>query len=122
MGVLAERDVVAAYNREVLRQAVPLTRVVQDGPHGVRTDFLELPPDQVLEVVPVAAWMVGRSLRELSLPQRFECVVLAIRAEAEEGGHQVRRPALPEVRLRAGDELVVMGPTARVAELAESVG
>lgn len=120
VGVLAERDVVAAYNREVLRQAVPLTRVVQEGPAGPRTDFLELPPGEALEVVPVAPWMVGKTLRELGLPRQFECSVLAIRVPSEDGGPAQRRPALPETRLGEGDELVVIGPVEGLAALEAS--
>lgn len=118
VGVLAERDVVAAYNREVLRQAVPLTRVLQNGPGGRRTDFLELPPGEVLEVIPVRGWMVGRTLRDLALPRRFECAVLAIRTPSEDGGPPIRRPALPETLLSEGDDLVVIGPVAGVEALA----
>ncbi len=119
VGVLAERDVVAAYNREVLRQAVPLARVVHEGPGGVRTDFLELPPGEVLEVVPVHPWMVGRTLRELGLPARFQCAVLAIRSQNEDGSPARRRAALPETLLGAREELVVIGPAAGVRALAE---
>lgn len=122
LGVLAERDVVAAYNREVLRQSVPLTRVVQDGPEGRRTDFLELPPGEVLEVIRVRAWMVGRTLRELGLPQRFECAVLAVRVPSDDGSPPRRRPALPETVLAADEEIVVIGPIAGVHALANSDG
>ena len=119
LGALAERDVVAAYNREVLRQAVPLTRVVQQGPDGRRTDFLELPPGEVLEVVPVPGWMVGRTLRELALPQRFGAAVIALRSPCEDGGPPRRRPALPDTLLNADDELVLIGPVDGVRALAE---
>ena len=122
VGVLAERDVVAAYSREVLRQAAPLTRVVQDGPEGRRTDFLELPPGEVLEVIPVRPWMVGCTLRELALPERFTCAVLAVRTPSDDGSPPARRPALPETRLLSGEEIVVIGPIAGVHALAESAG
>lgn len=122
VGVRAERDVVAAYHREVLRQAVPLTRVVQEGPEGRRTDFLELPPGEVLEVVPVRPWMVGRTLRDLGLPRRFECAVLAVRVPSPDGSPPTRRPALPETLLADREELVVIGPVAGVQALAESEG
>ena len=117
VGVLAERDVVGAYDREVLRLAVPLTRVVHDGPDGRRTDFLELPPGEVLEVVPVGPALAGRSLRELELPRRFGCAVLAVRTPTPDGAPPARRPALPETVLVEGEDLVVIGPIAGVQAL-----
>lgn len=119
LGVLTERDVVGAYDREVLRLAVPLTRVVQEGPEGRRTDFLELPPGEVLEVVPAPSWMHGRTLRELGLPQRCACTVIAVRSVGERGGDPVRRPGLPGTRIEAGEELVLLGPVEQVRLLAE---
>jgi Trk K+ transport system NAD-binding subunit len=64
--------------------------------------------------------MAGRTLRELALPRRFECAVVAVRTPSSDGGPLRRRPGLPETRLEAGDQLVVIGPAAGVAALARS--
>lgn len=117
LGTVIERDVVAAYNREVLRNAVPLARVEHADESGHHTDFLELPPGEVMAAVPVASWMVGRALRELALPGTFGCTVLAVRAPAGDDGVSRRRPALPDTVVDVGDDLLLIGPEAGVRAL-----
>lgn len=117
VGVLVERDVVAAYNREVLRQSTPLARVVQETADRSRTDFLELPEGMALEVVDVPASAVGRTVREEDLGARFGCTILAIRSAPDEDGERARRAVTPGSSFAAGDDVVVLGPTEAIERL-----
>ncbi|MCA9572331.1 MAG: chloride channel protein, partial [Myxococcales bacterium] len=51
VGVLSERDVVAAYHREVLRKETLLARIESGDESTRRVDFLELPEGQRLGVI-----------------------------------------------------------------------
>jgi CIC family chloride channel protein len=117
VGVLAERDVVAAYDREVLRHDARLARIESTVDDVRQTDFVELPPGQVVEVVEAGAAMAGRTLRELALPHRHGCTVVAVSEwDAERGEHQ-RRPADLDRKLDARDRLVLVGSADGVARL-----
>lgn len=114
LGVLRERDVMGAYDREVLRSEALLARV-QHGDDG-EVDFFELPPGQILGAIEVGEAQAGRTLRDLALPARHGLTVLAI-VRQDPRGREQRLPARVELLLRASDRLVALGPEPEVRAL-----
>ena len=109
VGVLRERDIVGAYNREVLRKEALLARIEQGSPARRETRFLELPQGHVMDVVPITGQLVGHTLRELKLPQRFKVTVVAASIRDPKTGKYQRVPARADIRMREGDRIVVTG-------------
>ncbi len=75
------------------------------------SEHLDLSAEQI-ELAPGGV-LVGRSIREAELRQRFGVIIVAIR-RAE--GHMEFNPS-PEARLHAGDQLVLLGSTEKLREL-----
>lgn len=75
------------------------------------SEHLDLSAEQI-ELGPGGP-LVGRSIREAELRQRFGVIVVAIR-RAE--GHMEFNPS-PDARLHAGDQLVLLGSTEKLREL-----
>ncbi len=114
VGTLHERDVVGALDREVLRHDALLARVESEQDGERRTDFLELPPGQVLGAVFVRRGLAGQSLRELDLTRRYHATVLAVVRPHPQTGKEERHCAEADFVVEEGDRLVVMGPRADV--------
>ena len=117
VGVLAERDVVAAYYSEVLDKDVLLARVEVGPDEDRQTDFVELPPGQAIEIIDVRGPLAGQTLRDLRLPQRFGCTVMAISVHDPELGRWTRHAPNADMLLNDGDRIVVFGPTDKVEAL-----
>jgi CIC family chloride channel protein len=116
-GILAKRDLLAVYAQEVLgRPAVLSTYVASDQP-GTRGQAVELPPDFALRSFQAPQALAGKSLVECDLPRRAGIRVLEIKRPTRRGAEWI----VPDARtvLRAGDLLVVLGPTAAVEALAQ---
>jgi voltage-gated potassium channel len=75
------------------------------------SEHLDLSAEQI-ELAP-GGLLVGQSIRESELRQRFGVIVVAIR-RAE--GHMEFNPS-PDARLHAGDQLVLLGSTEKLREL-----
>jgi len=75
------------------------------------SEHLDLSAEQI-ELTPGGS-LVGQSIREAELRQRFGVIVVAIRRAA---GHMEFNPS-PEARLLAGDQLVLLGSTEKLREL-----
>jgi CIC family chloride channel protein len=115
-GVLAKRDVLAVYAQEVVGRPALLATFISAGEEGASRDYVELPPDFALRLVPVPAELVGRTLAEARLPQTTGARVIEIKRESPRG--ETRR-VIPggDTRLLAGDLLIVLGPVAQVEAL-----
>jgi CIC family chloride channel protein len=109
LGVLHERDVIGAYNREILRQDALLARIESGPSHERQVDFFELPPGCVMRPVEVDEGLAGASLAELGLPARFGVTVLAV-ITLDETGERRRFSASAHRRLERGDRLIAVGP------------
>ncbi len=115
-GVLAKRDLLAVYAQEVLgRPAVLSTFVASDQP-GSKGNAVELPPDFALRAVRLPEELVGRTLAEARLTQRLGIRVIELKRAAATGWEWIVPDA--GTQLAAGDELIVLGPTAGVDALA----
>lgn len=117
VGVLAERDVVAAYHRGVLTRDARLAHVVRRDGDSASDDYLELPPGQVLEAVLVGAARAGRTLRDLALPQTYGCTVVAMSLWDDTRGDWERTAVDATRALQPEDKLIVIGPAEAAARL-----
>jgi CIC family chloride channel protein len=117
LGVLAKRDLMAVYAQEVLGRPALLATFVSSRDSGTSRQYVELPPDFALRMVPVPEELVGRSLAEARLPQTLGARVIEIKRHGRHGEEQVIPDA--DTVLQHGDLLVLIGPTAQVESLAE---
>jgi chloride channel protein, CIC family len=117
LGVLAKRDLMAVYAQEVLGRPALLATFVSSRDSGTSRQYVELPPDFALRMVPVPRELVGRSLAEARLPQTLGARVIEIKRQGRLGEEQVIPDA--DTVLQPGDLLVVIGPTAQVESLGE---
>lgn len=119
VGVLAKRDLLAVYAQEVLgRPALLATFVSADGPRASR-DYVELPPDFAVRLVPVPEELVGKTLAEARLPQELGARVIEIKRSGPRGDERV----IPDAQtvLARGDELILLGPTETLETLRTGV-
>jgi CIC family chloride channel protein len=117
LGVLSKRDLMAVYAQEVLGRPALLATFVSSHDSGTSRQYVELPPDFALRMVPVPAELIGRSLAEARLPQTLGARVIEIKRQGRLGEEQVIPDA--DTVLQAGDLLVLIGPTAQVESLGE---
>ena len=117
VGVLSERDVIAAFHREVLRKESPFTRVESGEGPDKRVDFLELPEGLRIGAVGVGERFGGKTLRELDLPARFGVTVVAVDVWDAPTQRAKRSPPRADLVVHAEDRLIVLGPDASIADL-----
>lgn len=117
LGVLAKRDLMAVYAQEVLGRPSLLATFVSSRESGTSRQYVELPPDFALRMVPVPGDLVGRTLAEARLPQTLGARVIEIKRHGRHGEEQVIPDA--DTVLESGDLLVLIGPTAHVEALFE---
>jgi CIC family chloride channel protein len=117
LGILAKRDLLAVYAQEVLGRPALLATFVSSQDSAANRQYLEVPPDFALRLVPAPVHLVGKTLAEASLPQTLGARVMEIRRRGPEG----EEPIVPvaDTRLLPGDLLLLLGPAAKVEALAE---
>src|SRR5262249_4748139 len=97
----------AVYAQEVLGRPALLATFVSSKDSQVSRDYVELPPDFSLRMVPVPPELVGKTLAEARLPQTVGARVIEIKRQNEAREIPTGDPLLLE-----GDTLIVVGPTA----------
>ncbi|HYG61054.1 MAG TPA: chloride channel protein [Thermoanaerobaculia bacterium] len=112
LGVLAKRDVLAVYAQEVLGRPALLATYVSSNDSQTSRQYVELPPDFSLRMVPVPPELVGKTLAEASLPQTLGVRIL----DVDRAGGEAILPGAETVLL-AGDILTLLGPTVTLEEL-----
>lgn len=122
LGALAERDIVGAYTREVLRSDALLARVDSGEGEERSTDYIELPEGETVASVEVGARLAGASLKDLALPARHGVTVLAVSVRDPRTGALRRQHLDPARKLGVGDRLVVLGPEAGVKAVQQLAG
>jgi CIC family chloride channel protein len=117
LGVLSKRDLMAVYAQEVLGRPSLLATFVSSRESGTSRQYVELPPDFALRMVPVPDELVGRSLAEARLPQTLGARVIEIKRRGRHGEEQL----IPDAAtvLASGDLLVLIGPTAQIEAMVE---
>ena len=78
--------------------------------------YVEIPPDFSLQLVPAPEELIGKTLAEARLPQVLGARVMEIRRQGKMGEEVVVPSA--DTRLEPGDLLLLLGPTAKVDALA----
>src|SRR5262249_13821205 len=79
LGVLAKRDLLAVYAQEVRGRPALLATFVSSKDSQVSRDYVELPPDFSLRLVPVPPELVGKTLAEARLPQTVGARVIEVK-------------------------------------------
>jgi len=107
-GMVSRRDILELYNREILGKEVLGIKMVHTD-SGSR-DFVNLPDEYQVELLPVTPDLEGRTLAELDLRGRFGLHILAIKRPGRrvEGRNELPDPTVP---LTARDRLIVVGQT-----------
>jgi CBS domain-containing protein len=106
LGIVTRRDVLGAFDREVLRRNALLAKI--RAVEGAGFDYFELPAHEQMAKLPLPHEMVGRALRETGLRERFGISVIAIQ-RMDASGQETRVAPRADTVLRRGDVLVVMG-------------
>ncbi len=112
VGSVHQREVLAAYNQEVLRRDLAVgvsNRISLAGERAV-----DLGGGYVLEERRAPLSFAGRQVKELDLRRRAGVQILLIRSRGQKG--RIRVPG-PEDCIEAGDRLVIAGPRASVEGL-----
>lgn len=114
-GVLSKRDLLAVYAQEVLGRPALLATFVSTGEEEVSRDYVELPPDFAIRLVPAPEDLEGKSLAEARLPQTRGVRVIEIKRGV---GYDEER-VIPggDTLVEPGDRLIILGPTPAVEAL-----
>ncbi|MGH7570727.1 MAG: chloride channel protein [Gemmatimonadota bacterium] len=113
-GIVTRRDVLGAFDREILRRNALLAKIRTV--EGAGFDYFELPAHEQMSKLPVPHEMVGRPLRETGLRERYGISVIAIQ-RIDATGQETRVAPRADTVLRRGDVLVVMGEEGAVERL-----
>jgi CIC family chloride channel protein len=106
LGIVTRRDVLGAFDREVLRRNRLLAKV--RAVEGTGFDYFELPEESRMSRIAVPGKFVGQSLAEAQLRARHGITVMAIQ-RMDAAGREHRIAPRPDTRLMRGDMLVVLG-------------
>ena len=111
VGVVMRRDLLALVNRSLLQDSSLGIEFVHAGDDGLKRDYVQVPPSHRVEVVPVPAPWVGRSLRDLALRSHYGVNVVAVRRQGPRSVLERLVPD-PDLPLTKGELLVVTGDDA----------
>ena len=114
-GVVTRRDILGAFDREVLRRKIMTARYKMGTKHA--SAALPLVGDYDVEEVPTPPSFFGMTLAELSLPTNFQLTALALKRGALDDPEEFIPPPTDQP-LRSGDRLVLMGRKRDIAKLA----
>jgi CIC family chloride channel protein len=117
LGMIGKRDVLAVYAQEVLGRPALLATFVSDRDGERSREYVHLPPDFSVRLVPVPPPLVGKTLIEARLPQTLGARVLEIRRRGRSGEETVN--PLGDTVLQEGDQVVLVGPTVILEALLE---
>jgi CIC family chloride channel protein len=106
LGIVTRRDVLGAFDREVLRRNRLLAKVRTV--EGTGFDYFELPEESRMSKIPVPGEFVGQTLAEAQLRARHGITVMAIE-RMDAAGREQRIAPRSDTRLMRGDMLVVLG-------------
>ena len=115
LGVVTRRDLLGAFDREILQRDRLVARFRATGASG-RVDYFDLPEKHRLAEVEVSSEMAGQTMAESDLRARFGVSVLAVK-RLEKGGVERRFVPASEDRLERGDVLIVLATDEAIALL-----
>jgi CIC family chloride channel protein len=108
LGVVTQRDLLGAFDSEVLRRSRLVTRVRTVGDEQGEVDYLELPQNHRLIELDVARSIEGLTVAQAALRSRYGVSVLAVKRLGKDGVERRFVPA-PSDRFEHGDVLVLLG-------------
>jgi CIC family chloride channel protein len=114
LGIVTRRDVLGAFDREVLRRNRLLAKV--RAVEGTGFDYFELPEESRMSRIAVPGRFVGQTIAEAQLRSRHGVTVMAIQ-RLDAAGREQRIAPRPDTRLLRGDMLVVLGEVPAVERL-----
>jgi CBS domain-containing protein len=114
LGIVTRRDLLGAFDREVLQRNRLVARVRPFG--GTEVDYFDLPEQHRLVQVEAPAELLGRTVAEAGLRARFGVSVLAVKRHTPQGVERRFVPG-PEDRLERGDVLILLGTEEAIARL-----
>ncbi|HYB53167.1 MAG TPA: TrkA C-terminal domain-containing protein, partial [Thermoanaerobaculia bacterium] len=122
LGIVTRRDLLGAFDREVLQRdrLVARVRTFGEAERDGEVDYFELPEKHRLAELDVPAEIEGRTIGEADLRSRFGVSVLAVKRIAR-GGLQRRFVPGPADRFAHGDVLIVLGTDEAIAALQSGV-
>ncbi len=118
LGIVTQRDLLGAFDSEVLKRNRLLTRVRTFGETG-EVDYLELPEKHHFIEVDVPASIEGLTMAEAALRSRYGVSVLAVKRRTKQGFERRFVPE-PSDRFEHGDVLVVLGSEDAIARIREA--
>ncbi len=116
LGIVTRRDLLGAFDREVLRHNRLVARVRMFGEGGTEMDYFELPEKHRLVQVDVPPAIEGKTVADSGLRTRYGVSVLAVKRLTKEGLERRFVPG-PADRLQHGDVLIVLGTDEAVSRL-----
>ncbi len=116
LGVVTRRDVLRAFDREVLQRKLLSARYSAGGPQGQRPSMVDLPAEFAIAEVPVPPGLVGQTLIQLDLPHRY--LLTALSLKPGDGGPPEIIPPPADRLLAEGDRLVLVGKRQDLARFA----
>jgi len=115
LGIVTRRDLLGAFDREVLQHNRLLARVRTVGEGDEEMDYFELPEKHRLVELPIPRSIEGKTVGDSGLRNRYGVSVLAIKRWTQ--GVQRRFVPGPGDRLEQGDVLIVLGTDDAIANL-----
>ncbi|HEY3176272.1 MAG TPA: chloride channel protein [Candidatus Polarisedimenticolia bacterium] len=124
LGVVTRRDVLRAFDKEVLQRKLMTVRYAGGGQSGTppgrarRGGILDLPVEFAIEELPVPASLVGSTLTELDLPHKYLLTALALKPANGATAEMIPPPI--DRALSQGDRLVLVGKRQDLARFAQA--
>jgi chloride channel protein, CIC family len=115
LGIVTQRDLLGAFDSEVLRRNRLVTPVRTFGEQG-EIDYLELPEKHRLVEVGIPVWLAGKTMAEAGLRARYGVSVLAVKRMGRDGLERRFVPEPPD-RFEQGDVMVILGSDDAIARL-----
>jgi hypothetical protein len=117
-GIVTRRDLLGAFDHEVLQRSRLLARVrtFGAGEGESEVDYFELPEKHRLAELPLPATLEGRTIGEAGLRSRYGVSVLAVRRRSREGLERRFVPGAGD-RFEPGDVLIVLATDEAIAGL-----
>jgi chloride channel protein, CIC family len=123
LGIVTRRDLLGAFDREVLQtnRLVARVRTFGEGQAQGEFDYFELPEKHRLAQVDAPAELEGRTIGEAGLRSRFGVSVLAVKRRSRDGLERRFVPG-PGDRFERGDVLIVLGTEESITGLQAASG
>jgi Trk K+ transport system NAD-binding subunit len=108
LGVITRRDIIGAYNREVLKKKILATKFITRKKEKEGIDYVEMPAGYRLGKIAVPQELENKTLGEVNFRSRYHFQVLALVRQSGDGKSE-RLIAEPQLKLNRGDEMIVIG-------------